>query len=408
MRSIAIVNQKGGCGKTTTGINLASYLADQGKKVLLIDCDPQSHASIGLGIDKEALPHSTYDLFVDPERSILEIAYPVTDHLDIVSSNVALSAVDHQLAGTKDREKRLLNKLAKCQDDYDYVFIDCPPNVGLLTFNAIVACYEAMVVMEPSFFSLHGAVKVIETIKLVREKLTMRKRVRVLMTLFDRRTRFAKKFLEESRALFGPALLKTTVRNSVRFKEAAEQGRSIFQADKQCAGAKDYALLAEEIVFDEARLTFDNFDEVANVCYTRFTTGLDELMLSQPGPHLVEKGVLFSIIAPEANRVELVGSFNNWNPRESLLLKKNTNGVWHTETELKPGRHLYKYLIDGRWMPDPGNPNRTETNENCIIDVPGMEPVYRPALEVEAQNKPISLDEALEKFDESLESFEEL
>ncbi|MHC4945538.1 MAG: ParA family protein, partial [Planctomycetota bacterium] len=221
MRSIAVINQKGGCGKTTTAVNLSAYLAEKGKKVLLIDCDPQSHASIGLGVDKEELPYSTYDLFMDTVLDGRELAYPVADRLDIIPSNVALSAVEQQLAGCADREKRLLHKLERCQDEYDIVFVDCPPNVGLLTFNAMVACYEAMVVMEPSFFSLHGAVKVIETIKLIRDNLNMRKRIRVLMTLFDGRTRFCKKFLEEAKALFGPAMLHTCIRSTVRFKEAA-------------------------------------------------------------------------------------------------------------------------------------------------------------------------------------------
>jgi chromosome partitioning protein len=160
MRTIAIVNQKGGCGKTTTAINLSSYLADTGKRVLLVDCDPQSHASLGLGIDTEDLARSTYDLLMNPAVKVRDAVHTVTEQLDVVPSSVVLSAVEQQLSGQPDRENRLRWKLEAAEGDYDYVFVDCPPSVGLLTFNAIVACGEAVVVMEPSYFSLHGALKV--------------------------------------------------------------------------------------------------------------------------------------------------------------------------------------------------------------------------------------------------------
>ncbi|MCK4915407.1 MAG: ParA family protein, partial [Candidatus Eisenbacteria sp.] len=170
MRSIAIVNQKGGCGKTTTAVNLSSFLADMGKRVLLVDCDPQSHASVGLGIETDHLERSTYDLLMDPGARVSDIAVPATENLDVVPSNVVLSAVEQQLSGQPDRENKLRWKLDAAAADYDYVFIDCPPSVGLLTFNAIVAAGEAIIVMEPSYFALHGALKVMETIKLVRDQ----------------------------------------------------------------------------------------------------------------------------------------------------------------------------------------------------------------------------------------------
>jgi len=369
MRSIAVVNQKGGCGKTTTAVNLASYLADSGKRVLLVDCDPQSHASIGLGIDTESLERSTYDLLMDPGTRVGSLAHRVTDRLDVVPSNVVLSAVEQQLSGRPDRENRLRWKLDACADEYDYCIVDCPPSVGLLTFNALVACGEAFVIMEPSYFSLHGALKVIETIKLVREQIGMRKRVRVLLTMFDGRTRFSNDFLREARARFGREMFETVIRQSVRFREAANWGVSIGHFAKSSGGARDYRDLAQEVVAEEARVSSGEPESMPDVRATGLEPGMDEWILAQPGPHFVEGGVLFSLVAPEANEVKLVGSFNGWDRESGVPLTRNANGVWHTTVDLVPGRHLYKFIIDGVWRPDPANESRTAPNEDCIVEV---------------------------------------
>jgi len=368
MRTIAIVNQKGGCGKTTTAVNLASYIADSGRRVLLVDCDPQSHASMGLGIDTEDLDRTTYDVLMDPAVRVHDAAVTVSERLDVVPSNVVLSAVEQQLSGQPDRENKLSRKLEACSSEYDYVFVDCPPSVGLLTFNAIVACREAMVVMEPSYYSLHGAVKVMETIRLVRHQLGMRKRVRVLLTMFDRRTRFAKEFLREAQTRFGREMYTTVIRSTVRFREAANWGVAISHYAKSCKGARDYRDLAHEVIDDEGRVEVEEPLKEAEGAGV-LEPGMDEWIMSQPGPHFVEGGVLFSLVAPEANQVELVGSFNDWDREHCVPLTRNANGVWHTTLELPAGRHLYKYVIDGAWCPDPANENRTTPNDDCVIEV---------------------------------------
>ena len=367
MRSIAVVNQKGGCGKTTSTISLATYLADSGRRVLLVDCDPQSHASIGLGIDTDAIGRGTYDVFMDPGTSISDAVCHVSERLDVVPSSVVLSAVEQQLSGQPDRENRLRWKLEACEGEYDYVFVDCPPSVGLLTFNAIVACSEALVVMEPSFFSLHGALKVMETIDLVREQLSMTKRVRVLITMFDRRTRFSREFLDEARVRFGRELYDTVIRSTVRFREAANWGVAISHYAKSSGGARDYKTLSREIMAEEESLEAEQSQ--AEVSRSSLDPGMDEWILTQPGPHFVEDGVLFSLVAPEANRVELVGSFNEWDRSRAIPMSRQTNGVWHTTLDLGPGKHLYKFIIDGAWRPDPANQNRTTPNEDCIVEV---------------------------------------
>ncbi len=369
MRTIAVVNQKGGCGKTTTSINLASYIADSGKRVLLVDCDPQSHASMGLGIDTEDLDRTTYDVLMDPGLHIRNAAVTVSERLDVVPSNVVLSAVEQQLSGKPDRENRLRRKLEGCASDYDYVFVDCPPSVGLLTFNAIVACREAFVVMEPSYFSLQGAIKVMETIELVRSQLGLRKRVRVLLTMFDRRTRFSRDFLREAQTRFGREMFTTVIRNTVRFREAANWGVSISHYAKSCTGARDYRDLAHEVLDLEDSVELDEPATEVKVGEPRLEPGMDDWILSQPGPHFVEGGVLFSLVAPEANEVQLIGSFNDWDREHGITLARNANGVWHATLDLPPGRHLYKYIIDGAWRPDPANENRTAPNEDCVVEV---------------------------------------
>jgi chromosome partitioning protein len=369
MRTVALVNQKGGSGKTTTAINLSSYLADLGRSVLLIDCDPQSHASIGLGIDTDDLLRSTYDLLMDPAAGVADAAQTVGENLDVVPSNVVLSAVEQQLSGQPDRENRLRWKVEACADRYDYVLVDCPPSVGLLTFNAIVACREAFVITEPSYFSLHGALKVIETIRLVRDQLGMRKRVRVLLTMYDRRTKFSREFLREAQTRFGRELFETVIRSTVRFREASNWGIPISHYAKSSAAARDYARLAEEVLADEDRVELTDPLSAVGAGDAGLEPGMDEWILSQPGPHFVERGVLFSLVAPEANEVELVGSFNNWDRDHGIQLQRNQNGVWHATLDLTPGRHLYKYVIDGVWRPDPANENRTSPNDDCVVEV---------------------------------------
>jgi chromosome partitioning protein len=368
MRSIAIVNQKGGCGKTTTAISLATYLADSGRRVLLVDCDPQSHASIGLGIDTDAVARGTYDVFMDPGTRVADTVCHVAERLDVVPSNVVLSAVEQQLSGQPDRENRLRRKLEDVSDVYDYALVDCPPSVGLLTFNAIVACGEALVVMEPSFFSLHGALKVMETIDLVRQQLSLKKRVRVLITMFDRRTRFSREFLDEARIRFGRELYDTVVRSTVRFREAANWGVAISHYAKSSGGSRDYKALSREVIAEEEALEAP-VAERESVANDALEPGMDDWILTQPGPHFVEGGVLFSLVAPEANRVELVGSFNEWDRSKAVPLSRQRNGVWHTTLDLEPGRHLYKFIIDGAWRPDPANENRTTPNQDCVLEV---------------------------------------
>ena len=202
MRVIAIVNQKGGCGKTTTAINLAACLAAQSRKVLLIDLDPQAHATLGLSVKPEEAERGMYEV-LSGEATLDEVIAQILPNLALAPSNIALSAIEQFLAGTPERERQLASRLAMLQEPFDYVLIDCPPSVGLLTFNALIACQEAIVPVETSFFSLQGVVKLSETIKLIGEKIGHEITVQILPTKFDRRAGYAKDILLKVRERFG-------------------------------------------------------------------------------------------------------------------------------------------------------------------------------------------------------------
>src|SRR5215813_2075832 len=196
MRTIAVVNQKGGCGKTITSINLSAFLAREQRRVLLIDMDPQGHATLGLFSDAAASPLTMYEVFVGGPGGhptvLRDVIRNVRDNLDLAAADVRLSAIPETLAGLAGRENILSHAMAGIRDRYDYVIVDCPPNVGLLTFNALKACTEAIVPMDPSFFSLHGIGKLLETFEVLEKETGHEIAARVLVTLYSGRSPFVK------------------------------------------------------------------------------------------------------------------------------------------------------------------------------------------------------------------------
>src|SRR5262245_33611350 len=253
MRTIAIVNQKGGCGKTITSINLSAFLALH-KKVLLVDMDPQGHTTLGLSSNSVQPPRTMYDLFVRnkdrPPVGLSDIAYPISENLHLAPADILLSAVPELLSGAIGREDILSNAIASISG-YDYVIVDCPPNVGLLTFNAVKACSEAIVPMDPSFFSLHGIGKVFETFELLERETGHRLTSRVLVTLYPGRSPFVKAVLEDVHSHLSGRHYQTFIRYSVKLAEAASHGLPITQYCKQCVGYDDYEALSAEILQQE-------------------------------------------------------------------------------------------------------------------------------------------------------------
>lgn len=248
MRIIAIANQKGGCGKTTTAINLSACLAAKKHPVLLIDLDPQAHASLGLNLKTSDPPHSIYDVFLrlrQLDEIICEDVYP---GLDLAPADSRLYGMDLELGWDIDQESILLNQMKHLNDRYEIIVLDCPPNLGVLTLNALRAADEVIVPVEPSFFSLHGFGKLMETVEVLKTKANHPLVVRALATIVNLRTRFSKEVLDEIRTHFGPATFRTVIRATVRLREAVSHGVPICSYDEESLGAADYDALAQEVL----------------------------------------------------------------------------------------------------------------------------------------------------------------
>ncbi|MEO5656474.1 MAG: AAA family ATPase [Nitrospiria bacterium] len=334
MRVIAIVNQKGGCGKTTTSINLAACLAAQSRSVLLIDLDPQAHATLGLSVKPEEAERGMYEV-LSGEATLDEVISRPLPNLALAPSNIALSAIEQFLAGTPERERQLAGRIAALSEPFDYILIDCPPSVGLLTFNALIACQEAIVPVETSFFSLQGVVKLSETIKLIGDKIGHDISVAILPTKFDRRAGYAKDILDKIRQRFGPITLATTINLNDKLREAASLGLPITEYAPDSTGFKDHMALAREVIATEKGRRG-----------AEVPVGL--------GPQS-RSGVLFAIHAPGAHDVKLAGDFNGWVPDRGVLSLKEDGGLWKKFVFLGAGSYQYKLVIDDEWREDPYN-----------------------------------------------------
>ena len=251
MRVIAVSNQKGGCGKTTTAINLSSSISLIGKRVLLVDCDPQAHATLGLNINPSDLEKSMYHIMTPKENGSLrmeDILISIKDNFDLAPSSVILSAVEQELSGVEGREDKFLQAIQEIKQSYDYIIIDCPPSIGLLCFNALRACEEVIIPIDMSLFSLRGVAKLMEIIILLKDKLDHDIKARALITMYDSRTRYSKLVLEKVKEEFGEDVFETVIRYNIRLRETVDYGLPIGDYDKYAIGNKDYGDLAEEVI----------------------------------------------------------------------------------------------------------------------------------------------------------------
>ncbi len=250
VKIIAITNQKGGVGKTTTSVNLSAALAYLGKKVLLIDIDPQANATQGIGIDRSQLGYTVYDAITQevPLKNI--IVHTDVDNLDAIPANIDLAGVELELSQMKTgREQRLKKALKDVKDDYDYVIIDCPPALGLLNTNALTAAHSVLIPVQCEYYALEGLTQLLNTILLTQnvfnEDLTIEG---VLLTMLDLRTNLGIEVSQEVRKYFKEKTYETVIPRNVKLSEAPSEGLNIFDYDKNSEGAKAYAKLAREVV----------------------------------------------------------------------------------------------------------------------------------------------------------------
>lgn len=499
MRTIAVVNQKGGCGKTTISINLASALAELGKKTLLLDMDPQSHCAVGLAVPEEQIEQSIYDLLISKSRNetvkVNEIVWQVADKFELAPASIDLSAFEQQLAGVPERENCLKKLLAEVKDSYDFVVVDCPPAVGLLTFNALKAATDVLVPVETGYFSLHGLSKQLETLDILCGKSNQNINVRVVASMYDIRTKMAREIMAELRSNFGDKMFKTIINFNTKIKEAASFGQPIGEYDPASKGKSDFRALADEVIAIGSKDQRKDLVNSLSQQLSSISTSADELIkatrpktptrtpitvtetrsqrpanplvpvgsttpvqqkplqaiqpqsrpvatqiqntatqtptakpaapaqtvtpirpatvqpktnvpaainpptttqptpvakpnISKPedktpaaqparpktqtvSPAALEKklsdyygvnqtkdAIVFVSLYPRAEKVQIAGDFNNWQPEKTELKKIGSTGAWHTKMQVPTGKYQYRLVVDGKWQQDPYNDNK--------------------------------------------------
>lgn len=342
MQIISVANQKGGCGKTTLAVNVAAALARLGNETLLVDLDPQAHATFALGYSKTSSERKTsYDIFRahfdNTEVPFEEIVISEREKLSVIPANMMLSAAEINLGGVNGAAAILSRTLSKpFFKRYKYVIIDSPPSFGFLTLNSMYAADMIVVPMDLSYFSFNGINSVYRVTSLLTRETGRKPSIFFTMNIYDQRSNFAKQLGKDARRKLGPYLLTTMVRSSVRLREAAKAGKTIFEYDSKCSGALDFYNLTSEILNVE-----DKKEEVA-----------------------VRE---FFLHAPEAGSVYVLGDFNGWEKSEANMLSKLESGHWSGHFSLDKGTYRYKFLVDDEWIHDPENPE-TESNTFGTVD----------------------------------------
>ena len=336
MRVIAVTNQKGGCGKTTTAVNLSAVLASRGRRVLLIDLDPQAHATVALGLSPSGCSPTIDDVLrrnISLHEAIRQNHVP---GLDVVPSSILLAAAEQVLGGHSGKERRLLESLRKIPKRYDYILIDSPPSLGLLTFNAMRAADEAIVPIDPSFLSIHGLGHLLEMAEVLRSEGRHSLSLKALLIMLDLRTRFAQEVLIHLASAMN-ARYRTIIRQTVRLREAAACGKPVIAHAPGSTAVEDFEHLADEVIAEEV-------PAIGGCSW-------------HEEPFQTEEGVLFWRPRRDGEEVTLAGEFNEWVPDRGVVSIPDEQRTIKF-VRLSPGHYRYRWVVDGAWIEDSPNPHR--------------------------------------------------
>ena len=251
-RTIAIANQKGGVGKTTTAINLSACLAEKGKKVLAVDMDPQGNMTSGLGVDKDSVENTIYNLIIGEAKMEEVLIKDVLENLDIIPTNIDLSGAEIELLDVEEKEYIVRNEIDKIKDNYDFIIIDCPPSLSMLTINAMTTADSVLVPIQCEYYALEGLSQLIHTVELVRDRLNPKLTIEgVVFTMYDARTNLSLQVVENVKDNLEQTIYKTIIPRNIRLAEAPSYGIPINKYDPKSAGAESYLRLADEVIDKE-------------------------------------------------------------------------------------------------------------------------------------------------------------
>ncbi|MCR4331457.1 MAG: AAA family ATPase [Sulfuricaulis sp.] len=377
MKIIAVANQKGGCGKTTTAINLAACLGKKEQRVLLLDLDPQGHASLGFGV-YSVDARDLYDVFTG-EVKLEDIIIPdVFAGVDVVPATMTLAAAEHLPVRSDERDHQLKIHLAGIKHRYDYVVIDCPPSMGLLSLNALMVADLVLIPIEMSLFGLNGIDHMYETIALLGERRGCSIPIRVVPTLVDSRTRLCRQFLHEVGERFADDVSSVMVQFTVRLKEAVRQGVPIIAYDPTSTAAVQYLRLADELMsnLQEQPKTESEHEHAARI--TGMKHAFEEASARTSKSDARQK-VALRLFGYAARDVQIAGDFNDWTPDRGVITRTMGDDV-EKILMLAPGTYQYRYIVDGVWQEDPSNPEQ----------VPNFSGGFNSTLHVEEQHEEIS------------------
>lgn len=404
MRIFAIANQKGGCGKTTIAINLSAVLAREGRRVLLVDLDPQGHCGVGMAVPEEQIDLNIYDCLASADSTnpiaISGITWQITPNLDLAPSSQHLARFEMDRNGDGEVDTVLAKVLAPVADKYDYVILDCPPHIGHLTRNALSVAGDVIIPVDTGYFSLHGLAQQLRTLNEL-PVTNGRRDTRVLANQYDVRTKLAREILAELRERFGSIVFRTIINFNTKLKEGASFGQPITEFAPSSMGARDFQKLAREIIemdsvaaspvpatepeaaavvptevilkraeemaAEAERLLATTTTLVGNTANNKPTPEpstpeqIERKIQKVYGVYQTPEGVEFRCHKPKAQSVEVAGDFNDWMPSRTPL-KPTGNGDFQTTLQLPRGRYRYRLVIDGSWSHDTANPV-AEVNE---------------------------------------------